>query len=330
MISRAVGGSPAGDRCDLVLGGGGLRGLAHIGVLLALDEQGCTVHRVAGASAGAVVGAFAVSGVAVPRIEGLFEALDFRSFAMADVWERLSAKRAIKGIVDRLTSDRVEPRAWITEVLAEQGVHTFADLRDPDAPDDARPEDRYRLVVRCLDVTNRRVARLPWDYPRYGLDPDEQSVAEAVLASMSIPFMYSPVPIGGGDGALRGLLVDGGLTSGFPVSILDRRDGRTPRWPTFGIRLLSRMAAPDTLPEGDIATARMVLGALLESSDRLEPDDDCDERRTIRVDVSDIRALELDLDSAREVIEDGHRAMARFLDTWDAAAYVRACRQDDG
>lgn len=313
-------------RCDLVLGGGGLRGLAHIGALMALDEHGYSVERVAGASAGAVVGALAVSGVPVRQIEKRFEELDFRSFAMADVWERLSAKRAIKGIVNRLTSERVEPLTWIAELLAEQGVETFADLRMPDADAGSRIDDSYRLVVRCLDVVNRRVVRLPWDYPRYGLDPDEQSVARAVLASMSIPFVYSPVPIGGGSDGLQGVLVDGGLTSGFPVSILDRRDGREPRWPTFGIRLLSRVTDPEAMPNGDIATARMVLGALLESSDRLEPTNECDERRTIRVDVSDIRALEFDLGTGREVIDDGYEGMAAFLADWDGAAYARDCR----
>lgn len=313
-------------RCDLVLGGGGLRGLAHIGALVALDEQGYAVERVAGASAGAVVGALAVSGVPIPQIEQRFEELDFRSFAMADIWERLSARRAIKGIVNRLTAERVEPLTWVADLLAEHGVETFADLRLPDAGSGARIEDRYRLVVRCLDVINRRVVRLPWDYPRYGLDPDEQPVARAVLASMSIPLVYSPVPIGGEDGALRGVLVDGGLTSGFPVSILDRRDGREPRWPTFGIRLLARATDHDALPEGDIATARMVLGALLESIDQLEPTNECDEQRTIRVDVSDIRALEFDLGSGRQVIDEGYDAMAAFLRDWDGAAYARDCR----
>jgi NTE family protein len=323
-----VTGSPTQRRCDLVLGGGGLRGLAHIGALMALDEQSYAVERVAGASAGAVVGALGVSGVPVERIGELFEELDFRSFAMADVWERLSAKRAIKGIVNRLTTERIEPLTWIRDNLAEQGVETFADLRMPEADAGTRLEDSYRLVVRCLDVVNRRVVRLPWDFPRYGLNPDEQPVAQAVLASMSIPFVYSPVPIGTEGGGLRGILVDGGLTSGFPVSILDRRDGREPRWPTFGIRLLSRVTGSDAMPEGDIATARMVLGALLESSDRLEPTNECDERRTIRVDVSDIRALEFDLGSGQRVIEDGYEAMAAFLADWDGDAYARDCRSD--
>jgi NTE family protein len=41
----------------LVLSGGGIRGMAHIGFIRALQEHGLTVDRVAGSSAGALVGA---------------------------------------------------------------------------------------------------------------------------------------------------------------------------------------------------------------------------------------------------------------------------------
>jgi hypothetical protein len=36
---------------------------------------------------------------------------------------------------------------------------------------------------------------LPWDYEEVDLDPDEQPVADAVQASMSIPFFYEPIPM---------------------------------------------------------------------------------------------------------------------------------------
>ncbi len=301
-------------RCDLVLGGGGIRGLAHVGAVLALEDRDIEVVRVAGASAGAIVGAFVVAGVPASEVAGRFAALDFRSFALADIVGRLSSKRAIGGIVDRISKDHIDPLSWIREVLAEADIETFGDLRM--AHDDGTPEGAYRLVVRCLDVVQRRVVRLPWDYPRYGLDPDEQSVAEAVRASMSIPFVYDPVPIGDAEDGSAGLLVDGGLTSGFPVSIFDRRDGEAPRWPTFGIHLLSRAQPQRELPS-DAATARMVIEALLDASDLLEPLTAEDERRTVRIDVSEIGALEVDVGEGRDVVTIGQRAMEAFLDDWD-------------
>lgn len=302
-------------RCDLVLGGGGVRGLAHIGAVLALEEHGYEVMRVAGASAGALTGAFVVAGLPAPEVARRFAELDFRSFALADIFGRLSAKRGIGGIVDRFTDDRIDPLEWIRDVLDEAGVRTFADLRLSD-DEDTPPELTYRLVVRCLDVVHRRVVRLPWDYHRYGLAPDEQSVAEAVRASMSIPFVYEPIPIGEREGDTAGLLVDGGLTSGFPVSIFDRQDGARPRWPTFGIRLLARAEPREQLPN-DAATARMILEALLDASDLLEPLSAYDERRTVRIDVSEIGVLEVDVGEGTDVVAIGHEAMSAFLDGWE-------------
>jgi NTE family protein len=313
-------------RCDLVLGGGGVRGAAHIGALTALEESGYTVVRAAGASAGAVASAFAVAGVPAQTLRELFGELNTRSFLFSDLLTKLTARRGVGRIVERLGPDPTDPRAWITEILAGRGIETFGDLKVDDADDTDPPERAYRLVVRCLDVLQRRVVRLPWDYARYGLDPDAQPVADAVVASMSIPLVYDPVTIGGGDAGPRGLLVDGGLTSGFPVSVLDRQDGGTPRWPTFGIRLLPRPRGDGELPAGQFETIRMVLDALLDASDLLEPLTRCDERRTVRVDVSDVRALDLGAVDETDLFAEGHEAMRAFLEDWDWEIYRSECR----
>ena len=55
----------------LVLGGGGARGIAHIGVLRALDERGVKPVAIAGCSIGAVVGALAASGHTVSHLEDM-------------------------------------------------------------------------------------------------------------------------------------------------------------------------------------------------------------------------------------------------------------------
>ena len=90
-------------------------------------------------------------------------------------------------------------------------------------------------------MTTGQLVRLPWDYRRvYGLDPDEQSVADAVRASMSIPFFFRPVTLTSAAGRTS-TLVDGGLLSNFPIDSLDRRDGKTPRWPSFGVTVLPNL-----------------------------------------------------------------------------------------
>jgi NTE family protein len=88
---------------------------------------------------------------------------------------------------------------WVHDQLKQLGVNTFGDLA---IEDDWLPKQRrYKLVVTVADVTTGQLVRLPWDYRRvYGLDPDEQPVADAVRASMSMPFFYRPAELRSADG----------------------------------------------------------------------------------------------------------------------------------
>ncbi len=59
------------DEIVLVLGGGGARGLAHVGVIRALEEGGVRVHAIAACSMGGIVGAFLASGADADRMEAV-------------------------------------------------------------------------------------------------------------------------------------------------------------------------------------------------------------------------------------------------------------------
>ena len=132
---------------------------------------------------------------------------------------------------------------WVRSQLRGLGVTTFGDLAIDD--DELPAEQRYRLVVTVTDVTTGQLVRLPWDYRRvYGLDPDEQSVADAVRASMSIPFFFRPASLTSATGRTS-TLVDGGLLSNFPIDSLDCPNGKSPRWPSFGVTVLPN------LPDGN-------------------------------------------------------------------------------
>src|SRR5688572_31422873 len=58
-------------RTVLVLGGGGMRGMAHIGVLRALRTLGISYDAIVGTSIGALVGALAATGIGLDRIESI-------------------------------------------------------------------------------------------------------------------------------------------------------------------------------------------------------------------------------------------------------------------
>jgi NTE family protein len=107
---------------------------------------------------------------------------------------------------------------WVRSQPRSLGVTTFGDLAIDD--DELPEEQRYRLVGTVADVTPGQLVRLPWDYRRVcGLDPDEQSVADAVRASMSIPFYFRPVSLISTSGRTS-TLIDGGLLSNFPIDSL--------------------------------------------------------------------------------------------------------------
>lgn len=74
---------PARPKVGLVLSGGAARGLAHIGVLKALEEQGVRIDAIAGTSMGAVIGGLYASGYSVEELEKLATTLDWQQ-ALSD------------------------------------------------------------------------------------------------------------------------------------------------------------------------------------------------------------------------------------------------------
>ncbi|MCF5326996.1 hypothetical protein GIW15_23780, partial [Pseudomonas lurida] len=70
-------------KIGLVLSGGAARGLAHIGVLKALEEQGIQVDAIAGTSMGAVIGGLYASGYKIDELEKLALSIDWQQ-ALSD------------------------------------------------------------------------------------------------------------------------------------------------------------------------------------------------------------------------------------------------------
>jgi NTE family protein len=232
-------------RADLVLEGGGVKGLGTAGAVMGLLDAGWTFPRVAGTSVGAMAAAFAAAGADSAVLREVLGRLDLR---------KIPDRRVPLPLVSESVSLALGHGAyagdwihrWLTDELGKLGVRTFADLRRDDPDDDPAlltPEHRYGLVVMATDVTNGRLLRLPWDYPMFGLDPDEQRVADAVRMSMSIPFYFDPRTLRNPVTGDEATIVDGGVLSNFAIEIFDRTDGRQPRWPTFGVRLLPDLPA---------------------------------------------------------------------------------------
>ena len=144
------------DRIGLALGGGGARGLAHLGVWLKLRELGVPVRCIAGTSIGAIAGAI----IAADRVD---EAL--RWCAEPD-WKKLPRLM----LETQFTAKAITKGRRVEELLAELiGVETFDGLSMP-----------YAAVATDLNTGEEVVMR-------------DGDLLSAVRASMSIPGVFRPV-----------------------------------------------------------------------------------------------------------------------------------------
>jgi NTE family protein len=330
-------------RADLVLEGGGVKGIGLSGTVATLARAGYSFPRVAGTSAGAVVGAFLVAlqraGEPLERLEDVARTLDYRRLRDRGVVGRAAGPlaRIVDGFSLAFDGGVFEGdylRSWVKGALGDLGVHTFGDLRVDD-PGSSLPEgQRYALLVTASDVSRKRFVRLPWDYPLYGLDPDEQEVADAVRASASIPFFFEPVtlrskPTEEGDPDVS-TLVDGGVLSNFPIAVFDRTDGSPPRWPTFGVRLSMRSdgRVQTTEVRGTVSLALSLVETMLEACDAQHIDDPCVLRRSIFVNASGVSPVDFGITDQQQeqLLLAGHQAAGQFLAGWDWQRYLTDCR----
>lgn len=311
--------------CDLVLEGGGVKGIGLVGAITALASAGYRFRRVAGTSAGAIVGALVAACTATGRPLGhlvkVMESVDYERFRDRTLLDHLGAPGEIAELLIGEGIYRGDYLVeWLSEELDRIGVRTFADLRQDD-PDSSLPANqRYGLVVMASDLSAGQLVRLPWDYHRYGLDPDQQSVAAAVRASMSIPFFFKPVTLPGRRGHQPTVLVDGGMLSNFPVEVFDRTDGRPARWPTIGVKLSARPAAVQVPhPTGNVVQlAFACLHTLMSGHDRYHLEDEGVTQRTIFVDTLKVSTTDFGIEPAtqRALFDNGVAAGEDFVRTF--------------
>ena len=322
---------------DLVLEGGGVKGIGLVGAFSTLVDHDYTFHRIAGTSAGAIVGALIAAGMPPEDLQRVMRTVDYGHFQDEGFVDHLGLVG--KGISILFEKGIYEGRylvEWLDGILMDLGARTFGDLRIEDPNSSLPPERAYKLVIMTSDVTRGRLVRLPWDYPKYGLDADEQLVADAVRASMSIPFFYEPQRFYGRDEQgerVRSFMVDGGMLSNFPIEVFDRTDGKPPRWPTFGIKLSSKPSAPELQRfevNGALGLAKAMVGTMTNFHDQMHIDDPSVLARTMFVDTQHVKATDFDIDEPQQdmLFTNGERGAGKFLSGWDFERYVEEFRSD--
>ncbi|HEX3157151.1 MAG TPA: patatin-like phospholipase family protein [Gemmatimonadaceae bacterium] len=172
-------------RIGLVLGGGGLKGFAHIGVLQALDEAGVRPAVIAGTSIGALVGAAYAAGMSTVQM-----AERARAFQRRDLF-RLNHMGML---LDRMRSPSIYLDGPLRETVQSVVPHVrFDDLQSP-------------LLVNTVDL--ERGTQVVWGLP--GLT--NAYVDDAVYASCALPGSFPPGAVGGR------LCIDGGTLDNLPVA----------------------------------------------------------------------------------------------------------------
>jgi NTE family protein len=191
----------------LVLGGGGAKGAAHIGVIEVLEELQVPVDLIVGTSMGAVVGGLYASGMKSEDLREVVAGLDWSEIFAGDPPRRSRSMR--RKLEDRwltvdfeLGMDGLRPTIP-PAIAADQNLNfLLKDLLFPVAGTSDFDDLPVRFRAVAADIETGEAVTL-----------GEGSLANAIRASLSIPAVLAPVPIG------ERLLVDGGIAMNLPVEV---------------------------------------------------------------------------------------------------------------
>ena len=280
---------------NLVLEGGGVKGIAYGGALGVLDQQGILtkIERVAGTSAGAITAVLVALRYEPEQIRSLLYHLDFSQFedgggsGLFRLLRRFGWYQGdyYLGLMRCLVAGKTnDPRS------------TFADLRRLQMRD---------LKVFTTDLDTRRGRELSYD-----ASPDFE-VALAARMSGSFPLFFAAVQQDGD------VYVDGGVLRNYPIDAFDEREGVNPA--TIGL-LLENTSAPPVHTE--VTDLPRYGEALLESLLQVQTDalstNLPDLERTAVLDDLGVSTLNFHLTDAQKqgLIRKGEECTCAYLTEW--------------
>jgi NTE family protein len=198
-------------RIGLALGGGGARGLAHIGVLRVLEKEEIPIDLIVGSSIGALVGGAYASGInpdeLQKKVEAYLNSTEFRSSAIK-AFEAAHAKGEV-GLTQRIQT-YLRNHFYLIQAMFKPGILSNEDFQttiDYFIPDIQIEETRisFRAVATDL-VSGKQIAF------------SKGSLRQAVMASCAVPGAIAPLKEG------ERLLSDGGTLCRVPSPVA-RQEG---------------------------------------------------------------------------------------------------------
>ncbi|MBR0274724.1 MAG: patatin-like phospholipase family protein [Prevotella sp.] len=191
-------------RIGLVLGGGGAKGAAEVGVLKAIEAAGIQVDYIAGTSIGAIVGCLYAAGYTAAELEQLFTEQEWLSL-LTDRREDLSSEplKTVDGVTYILGFPVIDLNNKAFGVLGGNRVEQVLDSML--ALKGAVEFERLKIPFRCVAAEMLTASEVVLS---------EGTVPQAVRASMAIPGLFKPVTIDGRK------LIDGGMMNNLPVDVV--------------------------------------------------------------------------------------------------------------
>ncbi|MFN2395285.1 MAG: patatin-like phospholipase family protein [Bacteroidales bacterium] len=205
------------QKIAVVLSGGGAKGVAHVGVLRALEENNVPIDYIAGTSMGAIVGGLYAAGYSPGEIENIITSEEFLLASMGKIDNKYDFpfyrnEPAPGWFTFKLRPDQFIRfqdviRDNIPTNLISPGVMDFLFMKylTPASALAGNNFDSLFVPFRCIasDIANKNPVVL-----RNG------SLADAVRASMTFPLYFKPITINGV------LMMDGGMYNNFPADVV--------------------------------------------------------------------------------------------------------------
>lgn len=267
---------------NVVLEGGGVRGIGLVGALGRLNEWGVTVKGIGGTSAGAMVAAMHAAGYSPDEMYQILLKTSFNRLldpshpVLWNIWRHYGVHKG-KKIHD-----------WLRKLLRDRNLTLFQDLKDTD------------LKIVASDVTNKKL--IVFDKVQY----PRMEVALAVRMSIGIPFFFEAYKWG------DQIVVDGGILSNYPLSLFaSDRDV-----PTIGLKLVSDAdLEPPEPPKSLFGYLHSLAATMMEAHDK-EDEREFGRLSTIHIPTGKIGTTQFNLteEQKRSLFLAGYQAATRFLD----------------
>ena len=202
------------QKVGLVLSGGGAKGLTHIGIIRALEENNIPIDYITGTSMGAIIGSLYAMGYSPDDMETLLKSDDFKRWYSGEVEEKymyyfkknLPTPELFNIRFSFKDSLNLKPQFLPTSVVNPIQMNlVFIDLYARATATCEGDFDKLFVPFRCIasDVYNKKQLVLK-----------RGDLGDAVRASMSFPFMFKPIEI---DSLLA---YDGGIYNNFPTDVM--------------------------------------------------------------------------------------------------------------